>query len=85
MRAVIIEKGGAYIYVLRSDSVAERRFIELGPEYNNNVVVERGLAAGETIVVEGYHKLTPGVEVQTMERAEYEKLLNNSAVTGGNE
>lgn len=63
-KAVIIEKGGAYIYVARRDSVAERRFIELGPEFENSLVVERGLAAGENIIVEGYHKLTPGVKVK---------------------
>ena len=63
-KAVIIEKGGAYIYVVRKDSVAERRFVELGPEQGNFVVVERGLAAGEQIVAEGYHKLTPGIKVR---------------------
>lgn len=63
-KALIIEKGGAYIYVVRPDSVAERRFIELGPEFHNDVVVERGLAAGEMIVSEGFHKLTPGVKVR---------------------
>ncbi len=63
-KAVIIEKGGAYIYVVRPDSVAERRFVELGPEQDNYVVVERGLAAGEQIVAEGYHKLTPGLKVR---------------------
>lgn len=72
MRAVIIEKGGAYIYVVRQDNVVERRFIELGPEYKNNVVVERGLVAGETIVVEGYHKLSHGMEVEPMTRSEYD-------------
>ena len=63
-KALIIEKGGAYIYVMRRDSTAERRFIELGPEFGNNVVVERGLAPGETIISEGYHKLTPGIKVR---------------------
>lgn len=62
-KAVIIEKGGAYIYVVRNDSTVEKRFIELGPEQDNYVVVERGLAAGEQIVAEGYHKLTPGMKV----------------------
>ncbi|MGL4853455.1 MAG: efflux RND transporter periplasmic adaptor subunit [Phocaeicola sp.] len=62
-KAIIIEKGGAYIYVMRRDSVAERRFVELGPEIDNQVVVERGLAFGEKIVTEGYHKLTPGVKI----------------------
>jgi membrane fusion protein (multidrug efflux system) len=64
MKALIIEKGGAYVYVMKRDSTVERRFIELGPEFDNNVVVERGLLPGENIVHEGYHKLTPGVKVK---------------------
>lgn len=64
MKAVIIEKGGAYIYVMRKDMTVERRFIELGPEFQNHVVVERGLIPGEQIVTEGYHKLTPGMKVR---------------------
>lgn len=63
-KALIIEKGGAYIYVMRKDSTAEKRFIELGPEFGNNTVVERGLTPGENIVVEGYHKLSPGVKMR---------------------
>ncbi len=62
-KALIIEKGGAHIFVMRKDSTVERRFIELGPEFQNNVVVERGLSAGEIIVSEGFHKLTPGMKV----------------------
>ena len=64
MKAVTIEKVGAYIYTMRKDDTVEKRFIELGPEVGNNVVVERGLAVGETIVVEGFHKLTPGMKVR---------------------
>ena len=64
MKAVIIEQGGAYIYVVRKNQTVEKRFIELGPEQDNQVVVERGLAPGEEIVTEGYHKLSPGMKVQ---------------------
>lgn len=63
-KALIIEKGGAYIFVMRRDSTVERRFIELGPEFGNNVVVERGIIPGENIVTEGYHKLNPGMKVR---------------------
>ena len=63
-KAVAIEKGGAYIYVVRRDSTAEKRFIETGPEVNNHTVVERGLGPDELVVVEGYHKLTPGALVK---------------------
>lgn len=64
LKSVIIEKGGAYIFVMRKDSTVERRFIELGPEFQNQVVVERGLVPGEEVVVEGYHKLSPGMKVR---------------------
>ena len=63
-KALIIEKGGAYIYVMRRDSTVEKRFIEMGPEFQNNIVVERGLAPGEQIVCEGYNKLTPGIKIR---------------------
>lgn len=66
-KAIIIEKGGAYIFVLRKDSTVEKRFIEPGPEIGNNVVVERGLEPGEKIVDEGYNKLSPGIKVRVQE------------------
>lgn len=69
-KSLIIEKGGAYVFVMRKDSTVEKRFIELGPEFQNNVVVERGLAAGEMVVDEGYHKLTPGIKVRIGEAPE---------------
>lgn len=67
-RAIIIEKGGAYIFVMRRDSTVEKRFIELGPEITNSTVVERGLNPGELVVTEGYHKLTPGMKVMPVQQ-----------------
>ncbi len=63
VRALIIEKGGAYIFVVRPDSICEKRFIELGPEIGNSVIVERGIAPNEHVITEGYHKLTHGQKV----------------------
>ena len=71
-KALIIEKGGAHIFVMRKDSTVERRFIEVGPEFGNDVVVERGLSAGEMIVYEGFHKLTPGMKVRVQDPAQLE-------------
>ena len=76
LKAVTIEKGGAYIYVMRKDSTVEKRFIELGPEFGNKVVVERGLAQGEMIVVEGFHKLNPGMKVRVVEADKTEEVDN---------
>lgn len=66
-RALEIEKGGAYIYVVRPDSIVERRFVEIGPEIGNNTVIERGLVKGENIVVEGFHKLEHGIKVNPVD------------------
>lgn len=62
-KALLIEKGGAYVFVVKKDSIVEKRFIELGPEVLNKVVVERGLGSDEKIIVEGFHKLSHGMKV----------------------
>lgn len=75
-KAVIIERGGTYVFVVRQDGVAEKRFIETGPEADNKVIVERGLKPGEKIITEGYHKLKQGMKVNAVDEsavtAEYE-------------
>ena len=66
-KAIITEKGGAYIFVVNNDSIAKKLYVELGPQFGNKVVVERGLREGELIVAEGHHKLTPNMKVRIME------------------
>lgn len=63
-KAIEIEKGGVFVYVVRPDSIVERRFVETGPELGNNLIIERGLGAAENLVVEGYHKLHHGMKVR---------------------
>ena len=48
---------------MRSDSIVERRYIEVSAEFGNNMVVERGVVPGEMVVTEGVNKLTPGIKV----------------------
>ncbi len=62
-KALIIEKGGAFLYVMRPDSIAEKRFVQIGPEVDNKVVIERGLGVNEKIVTDGINKLTPGIKI----------------------
>lgn len=62
-KALIIDKGGTYVFVIRPDSIAEKRFIEVGYERDNNIEVKRGLDVKEKIVTEGYQKLTHGMKV----------------------
>ena len=62
-KAIDIQKGGAYVYVVKPDSMVERRYVETGPELENTIVIERGLAKGEAIITEGYHKVRHGMKV----------------------
>lgn len=80
-KSLIIEKGGAYVFVMRRDTTAEKRYVELGPEFLNNVVVERGLAPGEIIVTEGFHKLTPGIKMRIDNSYAEQKAKSQSQAT----
>jgi membrane fusion protein (multidrug efflux system) len=73
-KAVSIEKGGAFIFVVLPDDIVEKRFVETGPEQNNKIVVTRGLAEGERIVVEGYQKLTHGQKVLPRTQEEEQRI-----------
>lgn len=65
-KAITIEKSGSFIFVVKSDSTVEKRFIQTGPEVENMTVVERGLRPNEIIVVEGQHKLSHGNRVEAI-------------------
>ena len=65
-KAIIIEKSGSFIFVMKNDGIVEKRFIQTGPEVENTTVVERGLNPGEVIVVEGEHKLSHGMKVEAV-------------------
>lgn len=77
-KAVEVEKGAAFVYIVRPDNIVERRFIETGPEIGNRIIIERGLAAGEMIVVEGYHKLRHGDRVTTVDPSREYKERHDS-------
>lgn len=69
-KALEVEKGGAYVYVVKPDSIVERRYVETGPEVANAVIIERGLVKGENIIVEGYQKVKHGQKVDPVEESE---------------
>ncbi len=62
-KAITVEKGGEFIFVMRKDSIVEKRYIQTAEELSTNVVVSRGLYANEKIVSEGQHKLQAGIKI----------------------
>jgi multidrug efflux system membrane fusion protein len=54
---------GAYAFVVRQDSTVENRPVRIAASRNGEALIESGLAAGETIVVDGHYKLRPGARI----------------------
>ena len=54
---------GQFVYVVKPDSTAEQRNISLGQRQGDLIVVEKGVAAGEKVVINGQLGVTPGGKV----------------------
>lgn len=68
IQAVQSGQQGEYVYVVGPDNKVELRQIASAPA-GEEAVVEKGLAAGEVVVVDGQLRLTPGAFVETGEKA----------------
>jgi|JFJP01.1.fsa_nt_gi multidrug efflux system membrane fusion protein len=55
---------GQYVYVVKPEKTAEVRPVTPGPSTEEETVVEKGLSIGETIVIDGQLRLTPGAAVE---------------------
>jgi len=60
---------GSYVWRVNSESLAERASVELGTRRDGQVVIVSGLAAGDTIVTSGSHKVFEGGGVQSPDAA----------------
>jgi multidrug efflux system membrane fusion protein len=54
---------GSYAFVVRQDSTVETRLVRIAASRNGEALIESGLTAGETIVVDGHYKLRPGARI----------------------
>ncbi|NJN64621.1 MAG: efflux RND transporter periplasmic adaptor subunit [Acidobacteria bacterium] len=63
-KAVVKVPTGYVAWVVRPDGTAERRDLVVGEWYGDEWIVEKGLAAGEAVVVAGIQNLQPGIAVR---------------------
>jgi multidrug efflux system membrane fusion protein len=61
--AVMTGQSGSYVYVVKPDRSVENRAVTTGARVNQDMVIEKGLDAGETVVKEGQLRLAPGSKV----------------------
>lgn len=59
---------GAFAYLVKEDDTVTLRQLRVGPVEGESIVVEQGLAANETVVVDGLDKLREGAKVEVIQR-----------------
>ena len=57
---------GPMIYVVKSDQTVEPRTVVVGQDYGKRVIIEKGVAVGETVVTDGQLRLFPGAQVHAV-------------------
>lgn len=65
-KAVLTNSGGHFVWVLDADKIATQRSVQLGATVGERVIVKRGLAPGEQVVVDGVMKVADGKPVAIM-------------------
>jgi len=68
-QATQISQQGPYVYVVKPDKTAELRQVTLGQRQGDDVVVTKGVAAGEPVIVTGQLTVAPGGKVTVQPNA----------------
>jgi len=63
-QAVQSSQKGQYVYVVRSDRAVEMRPVTVFQAVDQQTIVEKGIAPGETVVTDGQIRLTPKSRVE---------------------
>jgi membrane fusion protein, multidrug efflux system len=63
-RAVMQGATGYYAYIVKPDNTVERRVVEIAGMQDDIAIVDKGLAAGEKIVVDGQYRLSDGAHIK---------------------
>lgn len=66
-QAVIQTQKGSMVVVVGKDDKAEMRAVDLGDNYGDSFLLNKGLEPGERIVIEGGNKAVPGQPVRVQE------------------
>jgi membrane fusion protein (multidrug efflux system) len=62
--AVQRDRQGAFVFVVNSNNEVEKRRIQTGELIGDQYIVKSGLIKGETVIVQGIQKVSPGMTVK---------------------
>lgn len=69
-RAIQMGQEGNYVFVVTAQNTADYRPVNLGLTVGDEVVVEKGVSAGEKVVTDGQLRLFPGALVKVVESSQ---------------
>jgi membrane fusion protein, multidrug efflux system len=69
-QAVMEGPSGAYVYVIGADQTVRRVDVEVAAQEHGAAVIEKGIEAGEKVVVDGQYRLATGVRVKVEKTTE---------------
>jgi membrane fusion protein, multidrug efflux system len=64
--AVQSGQNGQFVFVLNPDQTVVNRAVKLGQSVENQIVVDSGVAPGETVITDGQMRLVPGGRVRVV-------------------
>lgn len=73
---------GTYVYVVKGDMTVEMRPVTAGLRVDDNLVIEKGLREGETVVTEGQLRLAPGSKVLVQDKTGADGGIGTGSLTG---
>jgi multidrug efflux system membrane fusion protein len=67
--AIQTGQDGKFVFVVKPDMTVEPRPVSTGRTFQKDIVIQKGLSGGETVVTEGQLRLVPGSRVQVKSSA----------------
>jgi multidrug efflux system membrane fusion protein len=67
--AVAVQNGqqGQFVYVVNAQNKVEPRIVTVGRIFRDKMVIDKGIAPGDTVVVDGQLRLFPGAQIQAVD------------------
>ena len=74
---------GQYVFVIGADKKVAMRPVTVRETLNGEALIDKGLAAGDTVVVRGQYRLTPGAEVSPVDPTDAGTVPNPTPGSAG--
>jgi membrane fusion protein, multidrug efflux system len=83
--AVQSGQAGQFVFVVKPDHTVVNRPVKLGQPIDNQIVVESGIAPGDTVVTDGQLRLVPGAPVRVVQSVNTQSVNTQSVNTASSD